>query len=147
MRNVSQGINVCVTVTLIDGLVLARSAFHHSMNYRSVVILGKAELVVDHDEKNKGLEALTEHIVPGRWEDVRWPSELELKATTVLKLSIDEASAKVRTGGPVDDEEDYGMDVWAGVLPLKLATGEPVADARLDPSIEPPNHVTNYKRR
>ena len=147
MRNLSSGINVCVTVTLIDGLVLARSAFHHSINYRSVVVLGKAELVSDVDEKIKALEALTEHIVPGRWADVRWPTELELKATTVLKLAIDEASAKVRTGGPSDDEEDYAMDVWAGVLPLSLVTGEPVRDHRLDPSIGPPEHVTGYKRR
>ena len=120
LRNLSQGINVCVTVTLIDGLVLARSAFHHSINYRSVVILGNAELVVDAAEKDKALEALTEHIVPGRWADVRWPNELELKATTVLKLPIEEASAKIRTGDPKDDEEDYAMNVWAGVLPLKV---------------------------
>jgi len=147
LRNLSEGISVCVTVTLIDGLVLARSAFHHSMNYRSVVILGKAELVSDNDEKNNALEALTEHIVPGRWADVRWPNDLELKATTVLKLAIDEASAKIRTGGPIDDEEDYAMDVWAGVLPLNLATGEPIADERLELSIFPPDYVTAYKRR
>ena len=146
LRNISQGVNVCVTVTLIDGLVLARSAFHHSMNYRSVVILGKAELVSDPDEKNKALEALTEHIVPGRWDVVRWPNELELKATTVLKLPIEEASAKIRTGGPIDDDEDYAMDVWAGILPLDLATGEAIPDERLDPSISPPEHVTTYKR-
>lgn len=146
LRNLSQGINVCVTVTLIDGLVLARSAFHHSINYRSVVILGNAELVVDADEKEKALEALTEHIVPGRWADVRWPTELELKATTVLKLPIDEASAKVRTGDPKDDEEDYAMDVWAGVLPLKLQTGQPVPDTRLGSSISPPKYITDYKR-
>ena len=147
LRNLSEGINVCVTVTLIDGLVLARSAFHHSMNYRSVVILGKAELVSDDDEKNRALEALTEHIVPKRWADVRWPSELELKATTVLKLAIDEASAKIRTGGPIDDEEDYAMDVWAGVLPLKLGTDYPIADDRLHDSIPVPEYVTSYRRR
>ena len=147
LRNLSQGINVCVTVTLIDGLVLARSAFHHSINYRSVVILGNAELVEDADEKDKALEALTEHIVPGRWADVRWPNELELKATTVLKLPIEEASAKIRTGDPKDDEEDYAMDVWAGVLPLKIETEAPIADERLDPSIAPPEYVTGYKRR
>ena len=146
LRNISQGVNVCVTVTLIDGLVLARSAFHHSMNYRSVVILGKVEPVLDPDEKNKALEALTEHIVPGRWDVVRWPNELELKATTVLKLPIEEASAKIRTGGPIDDDEDYAMDVWAGILPLDLATGEAIPDERLDPSISPPEHVTTYKR-
>ena len=146
LRNLSQGINVCVTVTLIDGLVLARSAFHHSINYRSVVILGKAELVLDADEKDRALEALTEHIVPGRWSDVRWPTELELKATTVLKLPIEEASAKIRTGDPKDDEEDYAMDVWAGVLPLTLATGEPIADARLNGSTTVPKYVKNYRR-
>ncbi len=146
LKNIATGIDVCVTVTLIDGLVLARSAFHHSMNYRSVVILGNAELVEDPDEKDKVLEALTEHFVPGRWADVRWPTELELKATTVLKLTIEEASAKIRTGDPKDDEEDYAMDVWAGVLPLALAVGTPVPDARLDPSISAPNHVTHYKR-
>ena len=146
LRNLSQGIDVCVTVTLIDGLVLARSAFHHSMNYRSVVILGKAELVSDDDEKNRALEALTEHIVPGRWTDVRWPNELELKATTVLKLPIDEASAKIRTGGPIDDEEDYEMDVWAGVLPLGIEKRAPVADERLSSEIPVPEYVTDYKR-
>ena len=147
LRNLSQGINVCVTVTLIDGLVLARSAFHHSINYRSVVILGNAELVVDAAEKDKALEALTEHIVPGRWADVRWPNELELKATTVLKLPIEEASAKIRTGDPKDDEEDYAMNVWAGVLPLSLATGTPIDDGRLDPGITVPAYVEDYRRR
>jgi nitroimidazol reductase NimA-like FMN-containing flavoprotein (pyridoxamine 5'-phosphate oxidase superfamily) len=146
LRNLAEGIEVCVTVTLIDGLVLARSAFHHSVNYRSVVILGNAELVVDADEKNAALEALTEHIVPGRWADVRWPSEIELKSTTVLRLAIDEASAKVRTGDPKDDEEDYAMDVWAGVLPLNLATGKPIDDARLNGPSTVPEYVKNYKR-
>jgi nitroimidazol reductase NimA-like FMN-containing flavoprotein (pyridoxamine 5'-phosphate oxidase superfamily) len=146
LRNLSQGINVCVTVTLIDGLVLARSAFHHSMNYRSVVILGNAEFVSDDDEKNRALEALTELIVPNRWADVRWPNELELKATTVLKLAIDEASAKIRTGGPVDDEEDYVMDLWAGVLPLTLATGEPIDDGRLVRPTPVPDYIKKYKR-
>lgn len=146
LRNLSEGINVCLTVTLVDGLVLARSAFHHSMNYRSVVVLGNAQLVSGDDEKGKALEALTEHIVPGRWADVRWPNDLELKATTVLKLAINEASAKIRTGGPVDDDEDYAMDIWAGVLPLNLATGRPVADERLDNSIIVPGYVKGYRR-
>ena len=146
LRNLSTGIGVCVTVTLIDGLVLARSAFHHSINYRSVVVLGTAELVSDEDEKNRALEAVTEHIVPGRWADVRWPTSLELKATTVLKLAIDEASAKIRTGGPIDDEEDYAMAVWAGVLPLKLDTGTPIADDRLDSTIAVPENITGYRR-
>ncbi|MEQ1923918.1 MAG: pyridoxamine 5'-phosphate oxidase family protein [Pyrinomonadaceae bacterium] len=146
LRELSKGVEVCVTVTLLDGLVLARSAFHHSMNYRSVVVLGKAELVTDADEKNKALEALTEHFVPGRWNDIRWPTELELKATSVLKLPITEASAKIRTGDPVDDDEDYKMNVWAGVIPLTLATGEPIADAKLSDGIEVPGHVSEYRR-
>ena len=147
LRNLSQGVSVCVTVTLVDGLVLARSAFHHSINYRSVVVLGTAEPVSEPAEKDKALEAITEHIVPGRWADVRWPTELELKATTVLKLPINEASAKIRTGDPVDDEEDYAMNLWAGVLQLTMQTGEPLADKRADPSIQPPSYVTDYKRR
>jgi nitroimidazol reductase NimA-like FMN-containing flavoprotein (pyridoxamine 5'-phosphate oxidase superfamily) len=147
LRNLSKGIEVCVTVTLIDGLVLARSAFHHSINYRSVVILGNATLVEEPEEKGRALEALTEHIVPGRWADVRWPNELELKATSVLKLAIEEASAKIRTGDPKDDEEDYAMDVWAGVLPLSLTPAEPIADSRLDPDTAPPRNITEYRRR
>lgn len=146
LRSIAEGIDVCVTVTLIDGLVLARSAFHHSMNYRSVVILGKADMVTDADEKNKALEAFTNHIVPGRWADVRWPTDLELKATTVLRLPINEASAKIRTGPPIDDDEDYEMNVWAGVLPLTLTPGAPVADSKLNAEISPPDHVTNYSR-
>ena len=144
LRELSKGVDVCVTVTLLDGLVLARSAFHHSMNYRSVVILGKAELVTETNEKNKALEALTEHFVLGRWEEVRWPTELELKATSVLKLPITEASAKIRTGDPVDDEEDYSMDVWAGVIPLTMADGEPIADSKLADGITVPEHVSKY---
>lgn len=145
LRNLSQGVDVCVTVTLIDGLVLARSAFHHSVNYRSVVILGKAELVEDAAEKEKALEAFTEHIIPGRWAEVRWPNELELKGTSVLKLPIEEASAKIRTGDPKDDEEDYAMNVWAGVLPLNIQPGTPIPDARLSDGIKVPDHVVNYK--
>jgi nitroimidazol reductase NimA-like FMN-containing flavoprotein (pyridoxamine 5'-phosphate oxidase superfamily) len=146
MRSLAAGIDVCVTVTLIDGLVLARSAFHHSVNYRSVVILGKAVAVEDAAEKNKALEAFTEHIVPGRWPEIRWPNELELKATTVLKLPIDEASAKIRMGDPIDDEEDYLMDVWAGVLPLALEIGKAVPDVRLKDGVDVPRHVSEYKR-
>ena len=146
LRAIAGGLDVCVTVTLIDGLVLARSAFHHSMTYRSVVVLGKAVVVEDPAEKDKALEALTEHIVPGRWVDVRWPTELELKATTVLKLPIEEASAKIRTGGPIDDEEDYDMDVWAGVLPLNLSPGPVVPDERLKDGVAVPEYVENYKR-
>jgi len=146
LRAVAGGIDVCVTVTLIDGLVLARSAFHHSMNYRSVVILGKALIVEDPAEKDKALEAFTEHVIPGRWADVRWPAELELKATTVLKLPIEEASAKIRTGGPIDDDEDYDMDVWAGVLPLSLMPDAAVPDERIKPDVQLPGYVTEYKR-
>ena len=146
LRNLSKGVDVCVTVTLVDGLVLARSAFHHSINYRSVVILGKAELVEDREEKDKVLEAFTEHIIPGRWADIRGPNDLEMKATSVLKLPIEEASAKVRTGGPKDDDEDYEMNVWAGVLPLSVRPGEPVADDVLPEGIPLPDHVSRYSR-
>ncbi len=146
LRELSKEVGVCVTVTLVDGLVLARSAFHHSINYRSVVILGKATLVTDTTEKDRSLEAITEHIVHGRWPDVRWPNELELKATSVLKLPINEASAKVRTGPPIDDEEDYAMNVWAGVVPLSIAFGGPIADDRLPADIAVPDHVRNQTR-
>ena len=147
LRNLSKGIEVCVTVTLVDGLVLARSAFHHSINYRSVLILGKATLVEDPIEKEKALEAFTEHIIPGRWPEIRWPNELEMKATSVLKLPIDEASAKVRTGGPKDDDEDYEMNVWAGVLPLTLTPTQPIPDDVLPNGIEIPDYVTRYSRQ
>ena len=146
MRNLSEGIDVCVTVTLVDGLVLARSAFHHSMNYRSVVVFGKAKVVEDEAQKFEALRAFTEHIVPNRWNDVRPPTALELKATTVLSLPITEASAKVRTGNPVDDEEDYNLEVWAGVLPLILTTGKPINDGRMKNNIKIPPYVLNYKR-
>lgn len=146
LRNLAQGVDVCVTVTLVDGLVLARSAFHHSVNYRSVVVLGKATLVEDPAEKDRVLEAFTDHIIPGRWPEIRWPSELELKATSVLKLPIDEASAKIRVGDPKDDEEDYAMDIWAGVLPLSVVPGEPIDDGRLVNGMEPPAHVLEYSR-
>jgi nitroimidazol reductase NimA-like FMN-containing flavoprotein (pyridoxamine 5'-phosphate oxidase superfamily) len=146
LRNLAKGVDVCVTVTLLDGLVLARSAFHHSVNYRSVVILGKAELVEDTDEKNNALEGFTEHVIPGRWPEIRWPSELELKATSVLKLPIEEASAKIRTGDPKDDEEDYAMNIWAGVLPLTTSAGKPIDDSRLVNGLSVPDHVLNYKK-
>lgn len=147
LRNLAQGVDVCVTVTLVDGLVLARSAFHHSINYRSVVVLGKAMLVEDAAEKDKALEAFTDHVIPGRWPEIRWPSELELKATSVLRLPIEEASAKIRVGDPKDDEEDYGMDIWAGVLPLKLVPGEPIDDGRLKTEIPVPEHVSRYGKK
>lgn len=128
LRELSKGIDVCVTVTILDGLVLARSAFHHSMNYRSVVVLGNAELGTDETEKMAALEALTDHFVPHRWRDVRPPTPLEMKATGVLELPISEASAKIRTGPPVDDDADYAIDVWAGVIPITLQQGEPIKD-------------------
>ena len=131
LREVARGVDVCLTVTLVDGLVLARSAFHHSMNYRSVVVMGKARLLTDPQEKMRAMEGFTNHIVAGRWDEVRQPTERELKATSVLALAITEASAKVRVGPPIDDEEDYALPIWAGVLPLKTAMGAPVADARL----------------
>ncbi len=146
LRTLSAGVPVCATVTLIDGLVLARSAFHHSVNYRSVVILGTARLVDVAAEKTEALRLFTEHIMKGRWDDIRWPNEQELKATTVLALQLEEVSAKVRTGGPVDDEEDYALPVWAGVLPLPVAIGTPTPDARLDPGTEIPGYMKAYKR-
>jgi nitroimidazol reductase NimA-like FMN-containing flavoprotein (pyridoxamine 5'-phosphate oxidase superfamily) len=146
LRTLSSGVDVCVTVTIVDGLVLARSAFHHSMNYRSVVIFGRATLIEDREEKMAALLALSEHIVRGRWADVREPTEQEMKATTVLSLPLVEASAKIRTGPPLDDEEDYAMDVWAGVIPLRLVAGEPIADPRLPENIQIPVYAREYKR-
>jgi hypothetical protein len=143
LRAMSDGIEVCATVTLIDGLVLARSAFHHSVNYRSVVVFGVANLVSGEDEKIEALRAFTEHIVPGRWQEVRPPNKGELAATAVLSLPIREASAKVRTGDPVDAEEDYALDVWAGVISLKLRADAPKNDARLKNGITPPRYVLN----
>ena len=145
LRTLGAGFPACLTVTLLDGLVLARAAFHHSANYRSVVVLGTAEPVRDPDEKVSALQAFTEHLVPGRWHDIRPPTRQELEVTSVLSLPIDEASAKVRTGPPVDDEDDYALGVWAGVIPLRLQAMSPEADARLRPGIEPPPYVTAYR--
>ena len=146
LRTAGQGIDVCLTVTLVDGLVLARSAFHHSMNYRSVVVFGKATIVEENEAKLAALRALSEHMIPGRWDDVRGPSEQEMKATAVLSLPLTEASAKVRTGPPIDDEQDYELPVWAGVIPLRFIAGEPVADPRLPRDIAPPAYAINYER-
>jgi nitroimidazol reductase NimA-like FMN-containing flavoprotein (pyridoxamine 5'-phosphate oxidase superfamily) len=143
LRAMSDGVEVCATVTLIDGLVLARSAFHHSVNYRSVIVFGSARLVSDEDEKIEALHAFTEHIVPGRWQEVRPPNKSELRATAVLSLPIQEASAKVRRGDPVDAAEDYALDVWAGVIPLKLCADAPKNDARLKNGIKPPRYALN----
>jgi len=148
LRNLEKGIEACITVTLIDGIVLARAAFHHSMNYRSVVLLGTATFIDDAEAKMSALRAISEQIVPGRWKEARLPNAQELKATTVLAMPIDEASAKIRTGPPVDDEEDYGLDIWAGVLPLSMHAGAPISDPRLMSRIESiPEYILNYRRR
>ncbi|HEX8174930.1 MAG TPA: pyridoxamine 5'-phosphate oxidase family protein [Pyrinomonadaceae bacterium] len=146
LRAMAWEADVCVTVTLLEGLVLARSAFHHSMNYRSVVIFGRAKVISSEQEKLEALRAFTEHIVPGRWKDVRPPTENELKATLVLSFDIDEASAKIREGPPVDDDADYELDVWAGVIPLRLVAGAPVDDAKLKDGIAVPQYASSYKR-
>jgi hypothetical protein len=146
LRTLSEGVPVSVTVTHVDGLVLARSAFHHSVNYRSVVILGTAQLVTDPAEKMEALRVFTEHVMKGRWDDVRQPTEQELKATTVLALPLEEVSAKVRTGGPIDDEEDYALPVWAGVLPLETAAKEPVPDPQRKSDLPIPSYLKGYSR-
>lgn len=138
LRTLASGLPVCVTVTLLDGLVLARSAFHHSMNYRSVVILGTAIEVSDADERRVALEAIVEHVLAGRWREVRPPSARELQATSVLRLALDEVSAKIRSGPPLDDADDLGQPCWAGVIPLRLVAAPPVPDPQLRPGVEPP---------
>lgn len=141
LRDLSKGIDVCVTVTIVDGLVLARSAFHHSMNYRSVVIFGTAELITEKEEKVRALEILSEHIIRHRWKEARPPSDKELKGTTVLRLPIEEASAKIRVGPPKDDEEDYALLIWAGIVPIQTTFGTPIADERNLAGIEPPEYL------
>ena len=146
LGRMKEGVAVSVTVTLLDGLVLARSVFNHSMNYRSVVILGKATLVEDQEEKLISLRLLSEHIIPGRWDDARQPNERELKATSVLRIPIEEYSAKVRTGPPIDDEEDYGFPAWAGVIPLEMRAGEAIGGPGLNPTQKTPVYVRHYGR-
>jgi nitroimidazol reductase NimA-like FMN-containing flavoprotein (pyridoxamine 5'-phosphate oxidase superfamily) len=146
LRALGAGAPACLTVSLIDGLVLARSAMHHSANYRSVMLLGTARSVTDPAEKLAAFEAIVEHIVPRRWRDVRPPSDNELKATAVLAIPIDEASAKVRTGPPLDDDEDYALDAWAGVIPLTATALEPEPDPRLRAGIGVPEYVSGYRR-
>lgn len=146
LRNLQQGIQVCLTVTLIDGLVLAHSAFHHSLNYRSVVVFGIAKVVSDAEEKLQALYAFTEHVIPGRWQEVRPPNPHELAGTLVLALPLAEASAKIRTGAPIDDEADYLLPVWAGEIPLRVVAGTPINDPRLQPKIMPAPYVQNYNR-
>ena len=146
LRRVSEGVNVSVTVTIVDGLVLARSVFNHSMNYRSVVALGKAALVDAPEEKLVALHAFTEKILPGRWNDARQPNEKELKATSILRLPLTEVSAKMRVGPVQDDAEDYALRVWAGIVPLRLVADAPMRDEKCDPSIPVPAYAANYRR-
>jgi nitroimidazol reductase NimA-like FMN-containing flavoprotein (pyridoxamine 5'-phosphate oxidase superfamily) len=145
VRALGAGAPACLTVTLVDGIVLARSAFHHSMNYRSVVVIGAARLVTDPGELLRALEAFTEAIVPGRWDEVRAPNPKELKGTRVLAMTLDEASAKVRSGPPVDDDEDHALDIWAGVIPMALEAGEPVADPQLREGLAPTATVLDWE--
>ena len=145
LRNLSNGLSVCITVTLADGLVLARSVFNHSMNYRSVVALGTAQLIDDSIEKLTVLHAFTEKILPGRWNDARQPNEKELKATSILKLPLTEVSAKVRTGPVEDDADDYALKVWAGIVPLRLVADAPIRDERCEPSLPIPAYATNFR--
>ena len=145
LRTLEQGVPVCVTTTQVDGLVLARSAFHHSVNYRSVVVLGTATPVEPHEERLRALEAFVEKLVPGRWAHVRPPTRQELKGTKVLSLPLDEASAKLRTGAPIDEEEDYDLPAWAGVLPLRTTVGAPEPDPRLNEATELPAHVVEWR--
>ena len=146
LRGAATGVAVCVTVTLTDGFVLARSVFNHSMNYRSVVALGRATLVDAATEKLEALRAFTEKILPGRWEDARQPNEKELKATSILKLPLTEVSAKIRSGPVQDDEEDYALRVWAGIVPLHLQAEAPIRDERCDPAIPTPGYAAKYSR-
>jgi uncharacterized protein len=146
LRGAAAGLPVCVTVTLTDGLVLARSVFNHSMNYRSVVTLGTATPISEPAEKLAALRAFTEKLIPGRWEDARQPNEQELKATSILKLPLNEVSAKVRTGGVEDDAADYALSVWAGIIPLRLAAESAIRDERCDTSIPTPRYAANFRR-
>jgi nitroimidazol reductase NimA-like FMN-containing flavoprotein (pyridoxamine 5'-phosphate oxidase superfamily) len=144
LKTLSEGADVCLTVTLVDGLVLARSAFHHSINYRSVVVFGRARVVESDEEKNAALASFTNHIVPARWDEVRPPNTQELNATLVLALPLSEASAKVRTGPPIDDEEDYELPIWAGVLPLQTVAGDVIPDPRLPSGMKPSESVEHF---
>jgi uncharacterized protein len=145
LRTLARGIRVCVTVTLLDGLVLARSAFHHSMNYRSVVVFGVASPVKNVTKKLRALHVFSEHVMPGRWADVRKPNDIELKQTLVLELPLTEASAKIRTGPPIDEPSDYDLRVWAGELPFSLVAGEPIADPRLVPGLQAPGYIQHAR--
>jgi nitroimidazol reductase NimA-like FMN-containing flavoprotein (pyridoxamine 5'-phosphate oxidase superfamily) len=146
LRALEKGIDVCATVTLIDGLVLARSAFHHSMNYRSVVVFGRAQAIENGPEKIAALRALSEHMIAGRWDSVREPTDRELQQTTVLSVPLNEASAKIRAGQPIDDEEDYNLPIWAGVIPLRMVAQQPIADPRGEANIPTPGYAMDYHR-
>lgn len=146
LQNLQEGIDVCVTATLLDGLVVARSLFHYSMNYRSVVLFGRATLIDDEAEKTHALKALSEHMVPGSWEQARKPRPQEVNATTVLVFPIKEGSAKIRTGDPKDDAADHALPIWAGQIPLKLTPGDPISDSQLAPDIPVPENLLNYCR-
>lgn len=147
MKAIASGADVCVTVTRTDGLVLARSAFHHSMNYRSVVILGKGRAIEDPEEKREGFRRYFEGLIPGRWDHVREPDETEMKQTLLVEIPIDEASAKARTGPPVDEDDDYSRDVWAGIIPIHEISGAPVPDDKLREGIEMPGHVKEFGKK
>ncbi|MEO8505340.1 MAG: pyridoxamine 5'-phosphate oxidase family protein [Acidobacteriota bacterium] len=146
LRSLAGSAEICVTVTLLDGLVLARSAFHHSMNYRSVVVFGQARVLETTDEKREALRLFTEHLIPGRWDTIRPPTDKELSATLVLALPLDEASAKTRSGPPLDDDEDYALPIWAGVLPLAVSAGVAIADPSLASGIPVPEHIATFHR-
>jgi nitroimidazol reductase NimA-like FMN-containing flavoprotein (pyridoxamine 5'-phosphate oxidase superfamily) len=146
LQTLEKGLEICFTATLLDGLVIARSLFHHSMNYRSVVLFGKATLVNSEAEKMTALQVLTEQIIPGRWQQARLPNSYELKATTVLSLPIEEGSAKVRSGSPNDSTDDYSLPIWAGELPLKINSGIPIPDPQLSADLNPPENLLNYCR-
>ena len=146
LKHAGAGNELCVTVTILDGLVMARSVFHHSMNYRSVVLFGKGELIDDPDARLQAMTAVTEHIMPGRWADARGPNELELSATTIVRMPIEMASAKVRTGPPGDDDEDYGLDVWAGVIPIHQHIGQPLDDPKRTHDVAVPDYIRRYGR-
>jgi nitroimidazol reductase NimA-like FMN-containing flavoprotein (pyridoxamine 5'-phosphate oxidase superfamily) len=147
INHIIAGQPVCVEATIVDALVLARSVFHHSVNYRSVVLFGTGCAIQDEQEKLAALKAITEHLIPGRWQETRPPSRKELNATSVVSIRIDEASAKVRIGPPVDDEEDYARPVWAGILPLHVAPSAPIRDERLAEDIPLPAYIAGYSRR
>ena len=146
LKHLEAGVPACVNVTLVDGLVLARSAFHHSMNYRSVMAFGTAREISDPNTKVEALRTISEHVIRGRWQDVRPPAEHELKATAVLEFAIEEASAKVRTGPPLDDEADYALPIWAGVVPVELKAQRPLPDERLNGNLQVPEYAMHYRR-